>query len=254
MGKIDRIYIAGIPIDLFTINTLHQTIQSVIIQNNKIVFFHANAYLVYLANTTQKWLIDLFNKGQNYVMCDGSGIEFASVLTRQKKPIKIPFNTWIWPFSDFMVKHDFSIYFLGADEKTIEKAVSNIKKYNKNFNIVGFHHGYFDKNKASNENKNMIKKINALRPNVLFVGFGMPVQEKWIKENFDELQVNAILPCGGAFDFFAGNKQVAPKFLRKLYLEWFYRFLLEPKRLFYRSFFVNMMFVFICIKSIFKKK
>lgn len=245
-----RIKIANIPIDLFTFDSLNNSIGLSVKQTQKFptIFLHANAYLVELANTKEQWLKEYFNS-IDFVICDGSGIQLAARITGQKIPEKIPFNIWIWKLAKYLSDNSISLYLLGSDIKTINKAKQNLKDSNPNLDIRGHHHGYFNKEINHDENNKIIEKINNSSPDVLIVGFGMPIQESWVKENMDRLKVKAIITCGGGFDFVAGNKPVAPTIFRKLYLEWLFRFLLEPKRLFKRATLSNYNFLKLLFKQ-----
>jgi len=231
---IEKIVISNIPVHLFTIHSLHNTVLNTILLNEKKLFLHANARLVELANTKEVWLQDFFNNQVDYVMCDGSGIQLAARLTNQPVPKKIAYNLWIWVFAKFLREKKFSLYLLGADKTTIRNAKERLEEHVAGIKIAGIHDGFFDKRKDSEENLKVVAHINAAKPDVLLVGFGMPIQEMWIKENYERLNAKCIFSCGGAFDFISGNKQVAPKVFRALYLEWLFRFMHEPVRLFER--------------------
>jgi N-acetylglucosaminyldiphosphoundecaprenol N-acetyl-beta-D-mannosaminyltransferase len=245
---IEKIFVANIPINLFTVDSIHETIKRVIEAGQKRIFLHANAHLVELAHTKETWIVDYFNQPDHYVMCDGSGIQLAAKITKQTIPEKIAYNVWVWRFIEFLSNHGFSIYLLGADHETIQKAAKNMKRRQPKLNLVGFHHGYFNKHPDSIETTDVIEEINRLNPDVLLVGFGMPVQERWLLENNARLHARAIFTCGGAFDFISGNNPVAPYFLRKLHLEWLFRFILEPIRLFSRATISNWRFLRIILK------
>jgi N-acetylglucosaminyldiphosphoundecaprenol N-acetyl-beta-D-mannosaminyltransferase len=232
---------------MFDVQQLHQIVSRVIENKEKSCFLHANAYLIELANSKHKWLIDFFNEDDKYIMCDGSGVQLAAKVLRLPVPVKIPYNLWAWEFFTFLSKNRYSIFFLGADKETISLAVQKISLRVPNLKIAGFYHGYFEKD--SEDNDRIVRLINDSFPNVLFVGFGMPTQELWVKNNYKNLRLNAIFTCGGAFDFFAEKKPVAPLFFRKFYIEWFFRFLLEPTRLFERAIMVNFRFLIVIIKT-----
>src|SRR5690554_4168894 len=93
---VDRIFVGGIPIDRFTVNSLHETILNRIRSNNKTIYLYANAFLVELANGQEKWLVQYYNEPDKYVICDGAGIQLAARITRQSVPIKIAYNIWFW--------------------------------------------------------------------------------------------------------------------------------------------------------------
>lgn len=244
-----RIFIAGIPIDIITIPLLHETIGDVIRNNEKKVFLHANARLIELANTKEEWLKIFFNEQDKYVMCDGSGVQLAARIQKKEVPVKIPYNIWLWSFFEFAAQNKFRVYLLGADEKTISVAVKNAVAHSPDLSIKGFRSGYFNKEKNSEENQLVISGINEANCDILIVGFGMPIQEKWVKDNMHSLNVKTIFTCGGAFDFISGNKPVAPLIVRQLHLEWLFRFFLEPIRLFERAIVSNMRFVLVLLKN-----
>ena len=231
---IKNIVIANIPIHLLTMNSLHEIVRETIYSGKKRLFLHANARLIELANTNEVWLQEFCSNQVDYVMCDGSGIQLAARITRQPVPKKIAYNIWIWIFVKFLREHDFSIFLLGADKLTISNAKAQLENFAAGLKIVGIHDGFFDRKSDSQENLALLGEINSAKPDVLLVGFGMPIQEIWIRDNYEKIDVRCIFSCGGAFDFISGNRKVAPKVFRKLYLEWFFRFMQEPSRLFDR--------------------
>jgi N-acetylglucosaminyldiphosphoundecaprenol N-acetyl-beta-D-mannosaminyltransferase len=99
---------------------------------------------------------------------------------------------------------------------------------------LGVRHGFFDT--AGAENDAILAEIAAFKPDILFVGMGMPRQEIWILDNLDLLPSVPIFPIGAAFDFEAGVNVTPPRWTARIGLEWLFRFLHEPKRLFSRYF------------------
>ena len=88
---------------------------------------------------------------------------------------------------------------------------------------------------TSEENKAMIAKVNAARPDVLWVGMTAPKQEKWVAANRNQLDVPVVGSVGAVFDFFAGTNPRAPQWMCKLGLEWVYRLIREPRRMWRRT-------------------
>ena len=93
--------------------------------------------------------------------------------------------------------------------------------------ILGTRNGYF----TSAEEKDIIREIKSLSPDLLLVGLGAPKQEKWIYENLRFTGAKVAIGVGGSFDVMAGNIKRAPKIFQKLGLEWFYRLLCQPTRI-----------------------
>lgn len=249
INHIPSISIGRIPVHLFTEPILNSTVLDVVRKDAKIYLLHANAHLIQLANTKEySWLIDFFNNEVDLVMCDGAGIQFAARITNQPVPIKIAYNVWFWSFIKFCAANHLSLYLLGAKPEVVEKAANNLRNSAEGL-VINYHHGYFDKDKNSADNIKIREEINRIKPNILIVAFGMPLQEKWLRENFDELNVNIMMTAGGAFDFFSGNMKVAPSIMSKLYLEWLYRLIQEPRRLWKRYLFGNLKFIYYSLKK-----
>jgi N-acetylglucosaminyldiphosphoundecaprenol N-acetyl-beta-D-mannosaminyltransferase len=95
---------------------------------------------------------------------------------------------------------------------------------------------------TENEDKDLISKINHADINILFVGIGCPKQETWMYEHKDHLNC-VMLGVGAAFDFIAGSKKNAPRWMQKIGLEWFFRLCSEPTRLWKRYLYTNPRFL-----------
>lgn len=143
-------------------------------------------------------------------------------------------------------KEKFRIYLLGAKQDILERCVKNIRKKHPNIQIVGYRNGYFSKNKI----KDIIQQINTSHPDLLFIGMGTPQKELFAYENKDKLRVSIVQGAGGNFDVFAGLTKRAPKWMQNYGLEWLYRILQEPRRLFWRYFSTNLAFLMIYVKQI----
>lgn len=99
---------------------------------------------------------------------------------------------------------------------------------------------------TNEENEKIIKDINNSGVKILFIGLGCPKQEKWMAEH--KGKINAVMVgVGAAFDFISGNKKQAPEWMQNIGMEWFFRLITEPKRLFWRYFYNNPRFIFLTI-------
>lgn len=103
------------------------------------------------------------------------------------------------------------------------------------------------------EKKQAIEAINSSEVDILFVGLGCPKQEKWMAEHKDKFSC-VMLGVGAVFDFLAGSKKHAPIWMQQAGLEWFYRLLDEPRRLWRRYLYTNPKFVFLFIRQLLGKK
>lgn len=107
---------------------------------------------------------------------------------------------------------------------------------------------------SDTENQRMVDAINAARPDVLWVGMTAPKQEKWVHANVAGLQVPVIGSIGAVFDFYAGSNPRAPAWMRNLGLEWLYRLLREPSRMWRRTFVSAPRFISLVLASQFRSR
>ncbi|MGN7476662.1 WecB/TagA/CpsF family glycosyltransferase [Solibacillus silvestris] len=185
----------------------------------------------------------IINETENVVYVDGMGVIYAQKFLKLHPAKERIATTDLFPALVEVLHNcnsDIRIFLLGGEKDTAKRVKNNmLKKYPK-VNIVGTHHGYFNK---MEESANVINLINSLNVDILFVGFGNPVQEKWVHSHFDFLQANTVITCGGLFDYYSNNVKRAPLFMQKLGFEWLYRFLQEPRRLYRRYIFGNVSYL-----------
>ncbi|MBU1033404.1 WecB/TagA/CpsF family glycosyltransferase [Patescibacteria group bacterium] len=123
------------------------------------------------------------------------------------------------------------VFILGSDEETLEVLQ---KKYK---NITGFYSPPYSNNWSNKENVKIIEKIKVSKANVLLIGVGPLKQEKWLLKYFDQIKNLYVgIGVGSAFDIISGKTPRAPKLFRNFSLEWLWRLILEPRRLFRRYF------------------
>ncbi|MEA3493399.1 MAG: WecB/TagA/CpsF family glycosyltransferase [Candidatus Margulisiibacteriota bacterium] len=119
---------------------------------------------------------------------------------------------------------NFKIYLLGGEPGVAVEAAGKLTKKCPGLNVVGNTDGYFI------DDQKVIKGIRDTKPDILFVGLGAGRQERWIKKHLQGLNVPVCMVIGGSLDVISGRKKRAPKWTRKLYIEWLYRLVSEPKR------------------------
>lgn len=140
-------------------------------------------------------------------------------------------------------------YFFGAKQWVVEKVVTSFKKQYPNLDVAGFRNGYFDKS----EEKQIADDINKSRADMLFVGFSSPMKENFLNKWMQEMQVPFCMGVGGSFDIVAGKTLRAPVWMQQAGLEWFYRVLQEPKRMWKRYAKTNPVFIWMVLKELVKK-
>lgn len=118
-----------------------------------------------------------------------------------------------------------TIFFFGAKQEVIDSLVEVVNKEYPNLKIVGSENGY------AKDKDEVFSKIADLKPDIVLVAMGIPMQEKLIYRNLEKFEKGIFVGVGGSFDVISGHKKRAPKIFIKLNLEWLYRIAKEPKRL-----------------------
>ena len=130
----------------------------------------------------------------------------------------------------------YSIFIIGGKEGIAEKAKENLERDLPGINIVGTYAPLFGFEKDEVELSKINSMISEAHPDIVITCFGCPKQEKWIYENYQKYDAKVSICAGATVDFLAGNVNRAPRWMSEHGLEWFYRFLQEPKRMFKRYF------------------
>ncbi len=139
-------------------------------------------------------------------------------------------------FSRVASDKKYRFFLLGAREGVAELLSNTLRERFPSIEIVGHYSPPFANRFSDEENAKMITMINSARPHILWVSLTAPKQDYWIYEHFDKLNVNIAIGVGGAFEVTAGLIKRAPRWMQRNGLEWLYRFMQEPRRLFRRYF------------------
>lgn len=138
-------------------------------------------------------------------------------------------------------KKNYRHYFYGSTEQTLERLKSELKKRYPDLEVVGMYSPPF-RELTREEDEEVIKAINRTKPDFVWIGLGAPKQEVWMAKHQGLIQ-GLMLGVGAGFDYHAGNIRRAPQWMQKTNLEWLYRLLQDPKRLFKRYWYTNTRFI-----------
>jgi N-acetylglucosaminyldiphosphoundecaprenol N-acetyl-beta-D-mannosaminyltransferase len=138
------------------------------------------------------------------------------------------------------------VFLLGAKEEVVSKVASTYQHRYPKLVLAGFRNGYW---KGEAEEAQVVNEIRDARPDLLFVAISSPKKEQFLGRWQAEMKIPFAMGVGGSFDVAIGHVKRAPVWMQKSGLEWFYRFLQEPRRMFRRYFIEDMAFIWLLIKE-----
>ncbi len=239
--------ILGVNVSALTVDELNEAIYQYSVTSQHQLVLNVNIHALNLIYE-QPDLRVFFNKA-SIVFVDGAGVKLGAMLLGYHLPPRITYADWMWQLAEFAEPRNLSFYFLGARPGIAEKAARMLQQRHPGLQIAGCHHGYFNKKFDHPDNKNVVAAINQLKPNILIVAFGMPMQERWLMQNWDQIDANVALTGGAAFDYVSGELQRASNMLTRTGFEWLGRLIIEPKRLWRRYLIGNPLFLWRLIKQ-----
>lgn len=250
--KHTKVDILGTPVSSLTMDALFSDWERVIQKREKAQVCITPVNSILAARATAR--VQEIYKNADYVLCDGVPVKWASQFLGN--PIKeritgLDVLPRIFPFA---TSRNFSIFLLGASPGVAEKLKAKMEEKHAGVKIVGTFVPPFRAVFSPEENRQMIEAINAVKPDILLVSLTAPKQDIWIAENLKNLDTHLAIGIGGAFEVAAGMIKRAPLWMQKSGLEWFYRFLQEPKRMFRRYFVEAPVFIPLILKQRFSTR
>lgn len=164
------------------------------------------------------------------VVCDGTPLVWASGFLGNQLKERVAGSDLVPRLLQAAAEKGYRVFFLGGKEEVIETAIGNIRKRHPQLEIAGYYSPPFAP-LLEMDHEEICRRINDAKPDMCFVSFGCPKQEKWIWMNRDRMKVPMSIGVGATVDFLAGTMKRAPMWMRKIGLEWLFRMLQEPGRL-----------------------
>jgi N-acetylglucosaminyldiphosphoundecaprenol N-acetyl-beta-D-mannosaminyltransferase len=205
------------------------------------------------ANKNQQ-LQQLYNSA-DLTLCDGVPLIWASrFLGKEILRGRVTGLDLLPQYIERCYQKQFSMFFLGAAEGVALEFKMQLETKYPGIKVVGVYSPPYAKQFSAEENQKMIDSINAAQPDILWVSLTAPKQDYWIEQHYQELTSTINIGIGAALDVAVGKFNRAPVWMQKNGLEWFYRFIKEPKRLFRRYFIEAPAFIPIILKQKFLNK
>ena len=182
------------------------------------------------------------------VLVDGKPLVWISKLHGRPLKEKVSGSDLVPLLCEVAAKNGYKVFIIGGKEGSAERAKQRLEEKLPDIQIVGTYAPPFGFEKDDAELEKINRMISQAHPDLLITCFGCPKQEKWIYENIEKYDAKVSICAGATVDFLAGNVTRAPRWMSEHGLEWFYRFLQEPRRMF-RRYFVDDMKIIGLIKK-----
>lgn len=180
------------------------------------------------------------------INADGGSVVLASKFLKKPLPERVAGIDLMQSLVALSEQKGYSVYLLGAKQEVVEKTAAALQEKHPDLRLVGIHNGYF----KEADWPSISEELKTVNPDFVFVGITSPLKEYLIEYLQEQGHTSVFMGVGGSFDVLSGNIPRAPLWMQKTNLEWLFRVIQEPKRLFKRYFVGNWVF----IKAVLKEK
>jgi N-acetylglucosaminyldiphosphoundecaprenol N-acetyl-beta-D-mannosaminyltransferase len=245
-----RIALLGVEVDIVAIDELNRYACAAVRGEGSVVIANHNLHSVYLFHHDAR--MRSFYEMADVIHFDGmSLVLWGKVMgTGLRREHRVSYLDWIASLLAMADREGWRIFILGGREEIISVAATRIAAAHPRLR-VSYHHGFFDM--AGTENDKVLERINRDKPQLLFLGMGMPRQEEWILSNRHAIQCNAIFQAGACFDYLAGTVYTPPRWAGRIGLEWLFRLCTTPGRVYKRYLWEPWFILPLCAADLCKK-
>jgi N-acetylglucosaminyldiphosphoundecaprenol N-acetyl-beta-D-mannosaminyltransferase len=244
----NRISICGIPVDALTMQQTVSIIDQAIAEKKPIHHVVVNAAKLVHAQKDVALKASIVNC--DIINADGQAVVWAARLLNKSLPERVAGIDLMEELVKLAAAKNYRIFFLGAKEEVVNQVVNTYSSlYGKRI-IAGYRNGYFMKE----EEPAIAEQIAGSGADILFVAMGSPKKEIFLNTYKSVINVPFIMGVGGSFDVVAGFVKRAPIWMQRSGLEWFYRVIQEPGRMWKRYLTTNSAFIYLVLKEKFSIK
>jgi N-acetylglucosaminyldiphosphoundecaprenol N-acetyl-beta-D-mannosaminyltransferase len=231
----------GIELDQLSMDeSIKRSIQLVYQRNTQHVVL--NAAKVVMASSSPEFL-NILNKC-DLVNADGMAVVWAARLLGIKVPERVAGVDFMMRLAEVAANKKLSVYLLGGTSSVVRDTKAYFESIG--VKVVGARDGYWEKSAESR----VVSTIHNLAPDILFLAIPSPQKEYFLHNNLIELNCGLAVGVGGSFDIVAGVTKRAPRWMQSAGLEWLFRLLQEPRRMFKRYIVGNLKFIYLVIREI----
>jgi N-acetylglucosaminyldiphosphoundecaprenol N-acetyl-beta-D-mannosaminyltransferase len=226
-----RPILLGVEVDAVTIEDLLALVTNSVDRRVQSIIAHHNLHSVYLYQRDPEMR-------RLYALAKAAHIDGMPLVSwgrllgyPLRRDHRVTYVDWVRPLLSEAESGGWRVFYLGGRPGVAEKAAASLRRDFPRLQIQS-HHGYFDD--TGDENEAVLATIGEFDPDVLMVGMGMPRQERWVVANVGKVNASVVLTSGACFDYVAGAVPTPPRWMGQAGLEWTYRLLSEPRRLWRR--------------------
>jgi N-acetylglucosaminyldiphosphoundecaprenol N-acetyl-beta-D-mannosaminyltransferase len=183
-------------------------------------------------------------------LADGMPVVWASRLLRNPLPERVAGSDLLPALCELAARQGYSVFLLGGREGVAKRAAERLEARFRGLKVAGTYTPVEGFDGDPEDQEAAVEAVNRVAPDILFVGVGSPTQELWVHRNWDRLRVRVAVCCGAALDYAAGTKPRAPGWMRRAGLEWLWRLVHEPRRLWRRYLLDDLAFLGILLRAL----
>lgn len=234
----DKVTILGIPLTNLTMEEAIDTILERLDGDRPTQICFVNADCANIAYRNPAYL-DVLRRA-DFCFADGIGLKLAGKLLAQEIRQNVN-GTDLFPrLCEALAASDKGLFLLGARPGVAEDVVRWVEQNHPKTAVLGLQHGYFQ----AEEESSVLERMRSSGADLLLVAFGAPRQDLWIHQHLPETNAKVAMGVGGLFDFYSGRMPRAPQWMREMGMEWLYRLMQEPGRMWKRYLVGNGLFLF----------
>ena len=235
----ERIDLLGFPVHAHDLRSLLQVVDDMLDSGGRFTVGYANVHSLNQASEHPD--VAEFIRTADVIYCDGNGIRLGAALLGASMPARMTGADWIWDLAQHAADRGARVFWLGGREGVASTASRRLQRAVPDLEVVGTHHGYFDKD--GTESEGVVEQINRAAPDIVLVGFGTPMQERWVLDHRATIDAPLVWVLGATADFISGQVSRGPSLLYDHGFEWLSRLLVEPQRLWQRYLLGNTRFL-----------
>lgn len=238
-----RVQVAGCPVDRLSFSHAVEEICNRIEHRipSHVAFVNAAKVVGYRRDSRLREALD----NADLLLADGVPVVWASRLVGQSIPGRVNGTDLMEHMIKIAATKGYRVFFLGARKEVLDRAVNKLKLRYPTLIVAGQHHGYF----RPEDEDSLIDEIVSSGAQLLFLAISTPRKETWAHENLHRLGAIVCQGVGGSIDVVAGFTRRAPRWMQKTGLEWFFRLVQEPRRMWRRYLDTNSVFIWMVLKE-----